>query len=341
MNWRARAGITCIPWLAVWTLAGCDAFDASLLAPVGSAARDAGADRADSHSDRDAAMSFDAHVPPAAAGGGHSALDSGAPDARAVEGGSSDDDAGSTGTSHDAGSDAGPLESMCVATSVDFCAHVPALPAPAVIDGELDCGPLPSALDPLGWNGAEPIPAGHATSIAAAWRPDGLYFFAKVVAASVTPHTSGGLNCGDAVELYVDADGTIDASGAYADPGTMQFIIAAPSSTAPGTLDAVRYVNGALRTWSSPNVQTARLADGYAVEAFIAAADIGLSAWSPSVTLAVDVVIDVSGSANFRCGNQVGQYFLKLNPSGDCAGTRGEPWCDSRSFCTPALDAPP
>ena len=191
------------------------------------------------------------------------------------------------GTSDDAGSDAGPLDPTCMPTSVDFCTRVPALSAPAVIDGELDCGPLLGTLNPLGWNGSDPMPAGHATSIAAAWRPDGLYFFAKVVAASVTPHTSGGLNCGDAVELYIDADGTIDASGAYADPGTMQFIIAAPSSTWPGTIEAGRFVNGALRTWSSPNIKTARLADGYAVEVFIAAADIGLSAWSPSTTIRV------------------------------------------------------
>jgi hypothetical protein len=51
------------------------------------------------------------------------------------------------------------------------------------------------------------------------------------------------------------------------------------------------------------------------------------------------VVIDVAGAAgdpNLHCGRQLGQYFLRVSsitPS-DCGG---EPWCDARAFCLPAL----
>ena len=160
----------------------------------------------------------------------------------------------------------------------------------------------------------------------------------------MTPHPSGtDIYCGDAVELYVDHDGTTDASGNYADPGTRQFIVAAPSGSSPGTIEAFEFTEGINNgAWETTDRRTLRRADGYQVEAFVTARDLDLTAWSPGTRVGLDVAIDVAapaGTAGLRCGVLRGQYFLRLGPTAG-SGCDGEPWCDVRALRTPALVVP-
>jgi hypothetical protein len=189
------------------------------------------------------------------------------------------------------------------------------------------------------------MPAQHRTMLAAAARPDGLYVYAEVHGAEPPrPHPAGSyIDCGDAVEIYVDADGVIDPHGTYSLSGTMQFIIAAPAPAAPATIEAQRFIGGESQgAWSSQQVRTALLPDGYAVEAFITAEDLELTAWAPSGRIGFDIAIDVAApvaSPELACGQQLGQYFMRMGPDeeDDAGICHGKPWCDARAFCTPEL----
>ena len=155
------------------------------------------------------------------------------------------------------------------------------------------------------------------------------------------PHPAGSqIQCGDAVEVYVDADGVLASDGRYNAPGTIQVIVAAPAPSSPGTVEASRFVEGNNQgAWSGGRMKTALLANGYAVEGHLTAEELGLEAWTPGSKIGLDVSVDVSApasSADLRCGVQLGQFFLRVNTSGtgDCAGY---PWCDARAFCAPAV----
>lgn len=339
----------------MFALGGCGGFDASLLSfSKGEAANTAGRNAPDAGAGTAGAAGRTNSGGTGAAGTGSSAPVQDAGDRPPAAGSSADDDGGGVdepmgdaglpdggavadGATPDAGDPPG-----CVPISVDdYCSELPPLLAAPVIDGELDCGPELLPITPVGWNGTSALPASHDASMAAAYRPDGIYLYVEVHGTS-DPHPAGsGIYCGDAVELYVDHDGSVAASGNYAEPGTMQFLIAAPLASAPATIEASRFVEGRSQgAWATAQLRTALRADGYAVEAFITAADLGLSAWSPQTRVGIDIAIDVAapaGTPNLRCGVLRGQYFLKIGPTvGSC---RGEPWCDSRAFCAPALSS--
>jgi hypothetical protein len=226
----------------------------------------------------------------------------------------------------------------CVQTaSADFCGNLPKLPGAPKIDGVLECGLALRPFEPLGWNGAGPLPSAKRASYAAAWRPEGLYLYVHVSEQPVSPHPSAQpLFCGDAVELYVDAQQVDDDAGSYGS-GAMQFVIAAPTESS--MMEAARFANGAPQgAWISSNFHTSSTQDGYSVEALITAADVGLWQWTPSARIGFSIAIDIAGApgdANLRCGLQAGQYFLKVG--GASAACPGEPWCDVRAFCSAGL----
>jgi hypothetical protein len=353
MRWRPMPCLRVASAALLLALNACDTYDQSLLSHAvaggtGHGLRDAG--------DRDS-RSLDASLA--------------RPDARTITGtagAASARDAGSIATSMpntDAGigrdggvaaggdsglQDGGTPDSgqpPCVPTSVSsYCAQTAALPAVPIIDGVLDCGPVQMMLSPVGWNGSGSLPEDPKTSVAAAWRSNGLYVYVEVRGQVAAPHPSGSrIDCGDAVELYVDSDANM--SGSYDTPGTMQFIIAAPSASAPGTIEAARYNGNPHGVWSpqAPSgLTTVRFADGYAVEAFITAADLDLTTWAPSkgAAIGLDIAIDVSGTpyrSSSGCpstGSQRGQYFMSVS-----AATAGcsdhQPYCDNRAFCSSEL----
>jgi hypothetical protein len=241
----------------------------------------------------------------------------------------------------DAGSDAGDAGGRCASPAVDsYCDHIPALPAAPVIDGELDCGAPLLPMQAVAWNGPAAMPSDHSTRIAAAWRSNGLYLYVEVEDPTIAPHPSGAIYCGDAVELYVDADATLEAAGHYDNPGTMQFIVAAPSESSPTDVEALRFVSGTQSDWTAAMLATAVHANGYAVEVFLTAADLNLGQWSPMTRIGLDVALDVSGTSGADCGNKIGQYFMKVDTGAD-SPRAGEPWGNTLAFCTPALDPAP
>jgi hypothetical protein len=225
--------------------------------------------------------------------------------------------------------------------ATDYCSALPRLPAVPVIDGALDCGLPLMRMPHAAWNGASTPSEAHRTQLAFAHRPDGLYVYIEVRGQAPAPHPElDPIYCGDAIELYVDADGVLAADGSYDVPGTMQFVVAAPASLAAPNTHAELFTSGVWQdTWLSTQYQLVWLEDGYVLEALIAAADLGLPSWAPATAIGIDVVIDVAGAAgspDLRCGLQLGQYFWRvsaLTPS----GCDGEPWCDTRALCTPQL----
>lgn len=236
--------------------------------------------------------------------------------------------------------DAGP-------SSGDFCEDIPALARAPVIEGTLEPGLTLRVLVPVGWTGADPIPAGHDARYALGWRPDGLYIYVRVRDATLAPAAAGDwAHCGDAVELYVDSDGTFTASPAYDVPGTMQFVVAAPDASGPARRgqrwNNVSQLQG---DWTSTSFIASPEADGYSVEAFVAAADLDLSTWtlasglSVGVALAVDLSDrqpDAGADAAAGCATRLGQYFNHIAPSASSA-CGVEPFCSTDAFCVAPL----
>jgi hypothetical protein len=254
--------------------------------------------------------------------------------------GLSSDAARGSGDPRDAGVPA--ADGGCVLRSpVDYCAQLPALRQPPAIDGVVECGLSLSPMQPLGWKGPNPAPAKQA-SYAAAWQHDGLYVYVEVHGQAIAPHPgSEPIFCGDAVEIYVDADAQSDDAGTYDAMGTMQFVVAAPAATTSDvTMEASRFIQGNPQgAWISKALRVTALPDGYSVETFISAPDVGLWQWNPSEQLGFSIVIDVGEAADAPtrsgCVAQSGQFFLRLgDPRGACPG---EPWCDTQAFCDAEL----
>ena len=259
----------------------------------------------------------------------------GAPDAPPMA-----DDAGGG----DAG-DAAPDAPGCTAATlpgIDYCATLPFLPQAPVIDGKVDCTLPLRDLAPLGWTGGAAPPDATA-QYAAAWRPDGLYFFVQVHDPSLVPASSTGFTYqGDAVELFMDSDGVFAAPPAYDNPGARQFIVAAPPAAQSSVAWAQVWFNTtAYSTWTSTQFGAYGLADGYAVEAFVTGPDLGLGALALAAggLVGMDLSVDVSygvdqGPDAGGAGNRLGQYFLRV-ASPDAGG--GLPPFDPRAFCVPTL----
>lgn len=225
----------------------------------------------------------------------------------------------------------------CVTSpTTSYCSSVPALAAPPVIDGVLDCGPTLVAMTPQGWNGPGTLPAGNSASIAVAWRPNGLYVFVQVVTPVVIPADAGSPPFyGSGVEVYADSD--VPPSSTYDNPGTIQLVAAAPSGSTPAVIgegyrDAVD-----AGPWSPAEFATYPTSTGFVLEAFVVAGNLGLSTWTlaSGSELAFDIAVNVSyptSSTMSAQGHREGQYFFNVGTS-----PVGAPYADPRSFCAPTL----
>jgi len=223
-------------------------------------------------------------------------------------------------------------------TAADPCERLPRLPRTPNVDGLLECGltltPLTAALQ----RGAAPAPQ-RAVQYAAAYSDAGLYLYVAVQGLPITPHAPDQpLFCGDAVELFVDADGALDPQGNYDSTGTMQFVVAAPSAPA-ADIEAGKFMQGkSFGPWVSSALRAFATPEGYVVEASIGAADLGLWSWQPAGQLGFDLAIDFAAAgepADPICSTARSQQFLRLAAeSPPCAG---QPWCDTRAFCVPQL----
>lgn len=244
----------------------------------------------------------------------------------------------------DGGVDA--TDAMCtLGAPDDFCVSLPRLPDAPVLDGVVDCGLSLSTFGPVGWysTGDAPVPEGFVTRYAAAWRPDGLYVYVEIDDTNLHPAdiVPALLYCGDAAEIYVDADGVFDAPPAYDTAGTRQFLARAPDQgDARETTGEVFRQQTRIEAWRSAGFSTWTRPGGYALEAFIEAEDLGLATWSLSAgdRIGFDLGVNVStidGSPS-DCDVRLGQYFLRdvVSLADPCVG---RPYCDVGGFCTPTL----
>lgn len=216
-----------------------------------------------------------------------------------------------------------------------------------VIDGVLDLSPCALVdMAPEFWSGPAPLPPfppGNSTRIAVAWRPDGLYLFIDVTTPASFPAEAGTPDFfGAGVEVFLDDDGTYASAPTYDNPGTIQYVVTAPDGTDASTARAEGYRNAADQgPWTSARFGTFPTPTGFVFEAFVVAADLGLTTWALAAggNIGLDLAVDVSFMTESMTGPQghrVGQYFFHVAPTD--AGI-GSPFADPRSFCTPTLSS--
>lgn len=241
--------------------------------------------------------------------------------------------------------DAGPT---CMPVMRDYCTKLPALPEAPELDGVLDCGPALIALPASGWNSTGVLPSDNEARYAVAWRPDGLYFYVEVDDMLRLPALASDVDpwCGDGVELYADADGVYVSAPDYDDPGAMQLLAVAPArdSSTPLAVDALYHTRNEQRAgdWSTSRHITVARDNGYALEAFVAAADLELATWSLAAGAKVgfDIAINVSvtdESEKVACGYNLGQYYLRLSRA-PCSNDNCRPYSNAAAFCTAVLE---
>lgn len=262
------------------------------------------------------------------------------PDAELSQDAGTDADAEAVDAAVDAALDA----EAPVATQVaDYCQTVPALPSAPVIDGTLDGMLNLVPMAPVGWSGSTMDPGHTTASLAAAFRPNGLYVFVRVVDPNRLPPAVGANAWeGDGVELYADDDGTYSATPLYDDPGSVQIITSAPSDDTSSAASGQRFRDTVdLGLWTSRDFRAFPTFDGYVLEALLTAADLDLTEWSlrSGGHVGFNVSINVSGldeqvgtDAGLQ-GNRLGQYFLRV--AGEACS--GRPYCSSAAFCNPLL----
>ena len=194
----------------------------------------------------------------------------------------------------------------------------------------------------VGWTGDGQVPDEHAMSFAAAWRPDGLYLFIQILDPDRNPaQDEDEAWMGDGVEIYVDADGVYPDAGGFDDPGARRFVIAAPAGGPTPTTRAEAYLaETALGSWSTTQLVVVRTTDGYNIEVFVTADDLGLDDWplAEDGTVGFDLAHNVSvppGEAGSD-GNRDGQYFLRIAASSR-RGPDDYPYRNENAFCTTTL----
>jgi hypothetical protein len=250
--------------------------------------------------------------------------------------------------SRDASPDA-PVSQCAIKPVADYCLELPQLAAPAVIDGELDCGLALHPLTPVGWTGGA-MPPDATAEYAVAWRFDGLYFYVSVHDPLVVPAPPAlDIWEGDGIELFVDNDGTYASPPGYDSIGTRQFVTAAPpsasASIARGQIWAypIPVGSGLPAVWRSTIYRTFPKPGGYVLEAFVVGADLGLASWSlaAGARVGMDLSIDVSypeADASGAFGHRLGQYSLSVGPTPSDGGI-ASPYFDTFAFCNPSLVA--
>jgi hypothetical protein len=230
-----------------------------------------------------------------------------------------------------------PVPACGAAPVDDYCAAVPPLGDTPSIDGVLDCDLTLQAMPRTFWDGeGSAPPATHAARFAVAWHRDGLYVYVEVTDDYVdSARDSEPTYMGDAVELYVDADGQYDAPPAYDDPDTRQFVIAAAEDGVPERRAEIYSDAQWIGNWGGSSYVAVPRTGGYAVEVFVGNADLGFFDHTHAAGHRVGFDLAVN-EARDRQGNQdyIGQYFLRI-----AGGSQPWPWQNVSAFCVPELVA--
>ncbi len=225
----------------------------------------------------------------------------------------------------------------------DPCQSIPPLDHEPVIDGTLECGLGLFTMPMISWSGDAPIP-NVTTRVAFAYRPTGLYFYVQVDKGPglyPPPHDLGLLYCGDAIELFVDSDGQLANGPAYDEPGTRQFLVAAPvDAQHPSTYGGLRSP-GPVTFWFTPAILAVARPDGWALEGMISARDMAVTSWNLAAAshIGLDVAVDlgqpdpVDGGS---CGRRLGQYVMREASIPTSSGRRG-PAVNAFALCSTTL----
>lgn len=230
--------------------------------------------------------------------------------------------------------------------TTDYCSRLPSLPGAPRIDGVLDCGPSLVELPVVGWTGSTPLPSDQRARYAAAWRPNGLYFYVEVDDPQRFPAARNRSPwCGDGIEIYADADGVYPSADGYDDPGTIQLLAAAPANNANAARAADERYRAPNQTaagaWNGMHLMVPR-DGGFALEAFVSASDLDLDSWGlqAGAHVGFDLAINVSTDVNdnrANCEQRLGQYFLRV--VGDaCTAESCAPYTNANAFCTSTLE---
>jgi hypothetical protein len=184
------------------------------------------------------------------------------------------------------------------------------------------------------------VPSDIRATVAVAYRPNGVYFFVDVEDPTRDPAPLGTLDyCGDAVELFLDNDGVIQAPPDYDNPGTIQLVVAGPVDAVTPSHRGQRFRHSTdLGAWTSSNFIAVPTARGYAVEAFAVASDLNLGAWTlaPGGKIGWNMSLNIGGPEDAgidACTTRSQQIHLRLASSGDCT----PPYCNASALCTPTL----
>jgi hypothetical protein len=327
--------------VGVAVLASCGRVGYDLTSRSAAGGRDASVQVVDSgRGDGSAAATGSGGVSPGGAsstGGGAGARDARAGhDAGSSSGGAAPLDSGTNaGARKDAAIDTGPRCMLSPQSLADWCAELPELAAPAVIDGVLECGLATRVVVPKAYNVAGSPDA--TIEYALAWSAEGLYFYAAVRDPVVLPAPAADPPWeGDSVELYVDSDGVYDSPPKY-DPATRQIVIAAPDGGVPARRAQIYAVPPDGVAWTSTHFASYPRPDGYVAEALVDAADLGLVTWPLAAGDHVGFDIGLNVSAETKDGGtqgtRIGQYFLRV----DTTLTAGHPFQSVTAFCNPVL----
>lgn len=229
-----------------------------------------------------------------------------------------------------------------------YCERIHMLPVAPTIDGERELQLPTQTVAAEGTRVPEGNPSEHQSippnvsmAYAVAWRPDGLYFYAEVVDSDYNPAPDAEAEwAGDGVELYVDHDAVFAAAGTYDDQGTYSFIVEGPpdlgmSGAGAGYYRPYTRQDDWAGQWISKSTD-----DGYVIEAFIDASDLGLSSWT--ISDGSQLAFDLGHNVSFPVGvtgpdvNRLGQYFLQA--AEPLTSTESDyPFFNSSVFCTPEV----
>jgi hypothetical protein len=242
----------------------------------------------------------------------------------------------------DARPDGAPRCAPLASVPADPCLALPPLGLPPLLDGVTDCSLPARSIPPLAWTGA--LPSDTTAAFTAAWRPDGLYFRIDVTdPLIVAPAPGAAMWQGDGVEIYVDSDGVFQSPPLYDQPGTRQFIVAAPSFAGepPRTEVYVDTVRQSPPQWQTAQLFVALRAGGYVVEAVVTPADLGVpgTTWSAGGRIGFDLAVNVSypdAVTTSGSGHRLGQFFFR----GDMGDGGVLPFGNVSAFCSPLLGGP-
>lgn len=232
----------------------------------------------------------------------------------------------------------------------EYCDAVPALAAAPSIDGVLEAGLSLRGLSPPNDGFINPpdsmVSSGHAIAYAVAFRPNGLYFFVRVSDPSRVPAPPvENAWCGDSVELYVDSDGAFANPPWYDPDGTRQFIVRAPTDDVTSARTATAHWRTGQNqynqsTWTSEDYVAVPTSDGYVVEAFVQAVDLGIASWqlAPDGRIGLNLAVNFSPDSlqmPYCFANRAFQVLLRILP--DLPDAEGYPHQNTAAFCTPIM----